>query len=390
MDINQIEDVIGQDHLVGKNGVITKILKKNTMTSFILFGPPGVGKTTIANIVAKQIDGMKISLNAATSTKKELQEATTLSKMQVVILIIDEIHRLDRVKQDFLLPYLETDNFFIIGTTTENPYYDVSSAIRSRTLLFELTKVSQDAIKENIQKKFKDSKFEINEQTIDQIVKITNGDVRQSLNLTNFLQNNYQDNEIDSNLLSELFPNNVVHDKTGDAHHNLLSALQKSIRASDVNASIHYASRILLVGDFKSLWRRLIIIGYEDISNANPNLCMRVVTASDAFLKVGMPEGRIIVATIVVDLALSPKTNAPYKALDLAIDDLKMKNITTVHESIKYNQSDQNKYTPEEAKRLNLLPNEIKSAKYYTSNNASQYETGLYQNYQAHEKIKRR
>lgn len=376
------DDIIGQSHLVAKGRPLQKMIENNSLSSLILHGPPGIGKTTIANLLANSSGGIKVNLNGATSSKQEYKESTDLLKgYEKVILVIDEIHRLDKVKQDYLLPFMENEKFIVIGTTTENPYYSVTSAIRSRSLIFELLPISEQQLAESIKKEFNENEITLSDDVINQMVKICNGDVRQSLNLTSFFIKNYNQNEITIELLRELFPNNVVHDKTGDNHYNLLSALQKSIRASDVDAAIHYAARLLLIGDIQSLSRRLIVIAYEDVGNANPQLCARVVTAIEAFERVGMPEGRIIIADIVVDLALSPKSNAAYKMLDNAIADIKKYNVSDVNENIKYNQKEEYAYSPQTAKKLNLLPDSIKDKRYYFSLDSSKYEKALHTNY---------
>lgn len=376
------DNIIGQSHLVAEGRPLQKMIENNSLSSLILHGPPGIGKTTIANLLASSSGGIKVNLNGATSSKQEYKESTDLLKgYEKVILVIDEIHRLDKVKQDYLLPFMENEKFIVIGTTTENPYYSVTSAIRSRSLIFELLPISEEQLAKSIKKEFMENEIILSNDVINQMVKICNGDVRQSLNLTSFFIKNYKQNEITIELLKELFPNNVVHDKTGDNHYNLLSALQKSIRASDVDAAIHYAARLLLIGDIQSLTRRLIVIAYEDVGNANPQLCARVITAIEAFERVGMPEGRIIIADIVVDLALSPKSNAAYQMLDNAIADIKKYNVSDVNENIKYNQKEEYAYSPQTAKNLNLLPDSIKDKRYYFSLDASKYEKALHTNY---------
>lgn len=377
-----IEDVIGQKHLVGENAPLRKMLETDNLSSIILHGPPGIGKTTIANILGRNSSGLLVVLNGATSAKSEYKEATELLKSyDKIIVIIDEIHRLDKVKQDFLLPYLERDDFIIIGTTTENPYYDVTSAIRSRVIIFELLPINNEDLIERIELELKTLNYKLTASVVEQLVRICNGDVRQSLNLVNFLVRNYENDEITMPLLKQLFPNNVVYDKSGDNHYNLLSALQKSIRGSDADAAIHYAARLLLVGDFKSLTRRLLIIAYEDIGNANPQLCGRVINAVQSFERVGMPEGRIIIADIVVDLALSPKSNSAYQMMDAAINDIENLNVTSINEFIKYDQKPDFKYSPKRVENMNLLPNEIKGKKYFVSCDASRYEQALHENY---------
>ncbi|WOO89690.1 AAA family ATPase [Mollicutes bacterium LVI A0078] len=382
-----LNDVIGQTHLISENGPLYKMVHNDSLSSLILYGPPGIGKTTIANILANSCNALTVNLNGATSSKAEYKEASELVRgYDKVVVIIDEIHRLDKVKQDFLLPFLEKDNFIIIGTTTENPYYDVTSAIRSRCIIFELLPISEQELAIKIKSEFAKENFELSDDLIMHLVTICNGDVRQSLNLTKFFVRNYTPDEISIDLLKELFPNNIVHDKSGDNHHNLLSALQKSIRGSDVDAAMHYMARLIIVGDIKSLCRRLIVIGYEDIGNANPQLCARIVSAIDSFERVGMPEGRIVLATLVVDMALSPKSNAAYKMLDTATADIYKYNVTDVNEHIKYNQKDEYKYSPDRVKYMNLLPKSIKDKTYYYSCDASKYEKALHLNYMKRKK----
>lgn len=382
-----LNDVIGQAHLISENGPLYKMVHNDSLSSLILYGPPGIGKTTIANILANSCNALTVNLNGATSSKAEYKEASELVRgYDKVVVIIDEIHRLDKVKQDFLLPFLEKDNFIIIGTTTENPYYDVTSAIRSRCIIFELLPISEQELAIKIKSEFAKENFELSDDLIMHLVTICNGDVRQSLNLTKFFVRNYTPDEISIDLLKELFPNNIVHDKSGDNHHNLLSALQKSIRGSDVDAAMHYMARLIIVGDIKSLCRRLIVIGYEDIGNANPQLCARIVSAIDSFERVGMPEGRIVLATLVVDMALSPKSNAAYKMLDTATADIYKYNVTDVNEYIKYNQKDEYKYSPDRVKYMNLLPKSIKDKTYYYSCDASKYEKALHLNYMKRKK----
>lgn len=377
-----LKDVIGQTHLIGENGPLRKMIDNDNLCSIILHGPPGIGKTTIANILASSSSGLHVGLNGATSSKVEYREAVELLRIHDrVIVIIDEIHRLDKIKQDFLLPYLENPDFIIIGTTTENPYFDVTSAIRSRCIIFELLPISKDDLKSKVKQELINLKFDVDDNLVDHLVTIGNGDVRQSLNLVQFITRNYKSDEVNVALLKQLFPNNIVYDKSGDNHYNLLSALQKSIRGSDADAGIHYAARLLLVGDFKGLLRRLIIIAYEDIGNANPQLCARVINAVESFERVGMPEGRIIIADIVVDLALSPKSNAAYQMIDAALDDIHRLNITSINDYIKYEQKPEYKYSPKRVENMNLLPKEIKNKRYFVSCDASRYEQILHENY---------
>ncbi len=214
MDKLTLKDVIGQRHLISEKAPLRKMVENNSLSSLILYGPPGVGKTTIANVLADSCNGITVSLNGATSSKAEYKEATDLLRgYEKVVVIIDEIHRLDKVKQDYLLPFMERENFIVIGTTTENPYYDVTSAIRSRSIIFELLPVNSEELALKVKDEFSKENFNLAEDIITHIVKICNGDVRQSLNLTKFFIRNYNPDEITEQLLKELFPNNIVHNK---------------------------------------------------------------------------------------------------------------------------------------------------------------------------------
>ncbi len=383
---------IGQSHLVGEDKPIARMIEKQIPTSMILYGNPGIGKTTLAKIISDELNITSFKLNAATMKLSELKEVIGMQKMYHKILIImDEIHRLDTSKQNYLLPFLETDNVFIIGTTTENPYFAVNAALRSRLILFQLKPITPEELVIGLQEINKEQKLTIDNEVLETIAHISSGDVRMATRIINFLSNYYISDEITMELVSETFENNVSYDSNNGEYYDLLSALQKSIRASDVNAALHYGARALKVGDEKSLFRRLIVTAYEDISLANPELATRVEIAYDSFMRIGMPEGRIIIANILIDMALSPKSPAAYKAFDAAINDLESKRIDDIPLHLVYNQPHKTEYSPAKARIMDNLPNNLKGTKYYQPIDAGRYERALHQKYIERENgVKRR
>lgn len=379
-----LHNYIGQSHLVGPDKPIERIIRLQKPCSMILYGNPGIGKTTLAQIIADNLNVTFFKLNAATMKISELKEVINMQKIHgKIIIIMDEIHRLDNVKQNYLLPFLEKDDVILIGTTTENPYFAVNAALRSRLLLFNLQPISTDELVEGLYtlNHEKYDKYIIDETVFPTIADISGGDVRMATKILDFLITYYESNEINSKLIIETFENNLAYDSKNGEYYDLLSALQKSIRASDVNAALHYAARALHVGDEKSLLRRLIVTAYEDISLANPDVCTRVEMAAQSFMRIGMPEGRILIANIVIDLALSPKSNAPYQAFNQAIEDINNTKLGPIPEHLLFNQPHKDLYTPEIARQKNNLPNNLKQAKYYYSNDAGRYERALHQNH---------
>lgn len=331
-----IDDVIGQQHLVGDGKIIRRMVEANRLSSMILYGPPGIGKTSIASAIAGTTKFAFRTFNATTDTKKRLQEIAEEAKFSGgLVLLLDEIHRLDKTKQDFLLPLLENGYLTMIGATTENPFFSVTPAIRSRVQIFELEPLEQDDIKFAIQKALKDKDkgydfpVTITQEALDFISQSTNGDLRSAYHSLDLAVLSTKPNDegvrhIDLDTMANSLQRSYISmDKNGDAHYDILSALQKSIRGSDVNASLHYAARLIEAGDLVSLARRLTIIAYEDIGLANPDAQVHTVTALDAAQKIGFPEARILIANVVIDLALSPKSNSAYLAMNAALSDLK-------------------------------------------------------------------
>lgn len=331
-----IDQVIGQEHLIGEGKIIRRMVDAKRLSSMILYGPPGIGKTSIASAIAGTSKYAFRTFNATVDTKKRLQEIAEEAKFSGgLILLLDEIHRLDKTKQDFLLPLLENGNLIMIGATTENPFFSVTPAIRSRVQIFELEPLSNDDIKAAIQTAISepergfDFPVTLDDDARDFIAASTNGDLRSAFNALELAVLSTPKNAKGSHhitldtMKNSLQKSYITMDKNGDGHYDILSALQKSIRGSDVNASLHYAARLIEAGDLPSLARRLMVIAYEDIGLANPDAQIHTVTALEAAQKLGFPEARIPIANVVIDLALSPKSNSAYVAMEQALADLK-------------------------------------------------------------------
>lgn len=336
----KIEDVIGQEHLTAPDKILGRMVAAKQMSSIILYGPPGTGKTSMASALSGSLNIPFEYFNASTDDKKKLQTIAKEAEKQPLILLLDEIHRLDKPKQDFLLPYTENGQIILVGATTENPYISINPAIRSRATLLEIKSVTADAIADLLEQSLtkdsvlKDYKVDVSRDTLLFIANNTDGDVRKALNsfeLAILSTPAYQDTvTITTQVMEEILQKKVLAgDKDGSEHYNLLSAFQKSIRGSDVNASLHYLARLILSGDLIGICRRLSIIAFEDIGLANPTAVTLTKNAIDVARDTGFPEARIPLAMAVVELALSPKSNNAYMALDHAIADINDPEIDT-------------------------------------------------------------
>ncbi|AZP05137.1 replication-associated recombination protein A [Jeotgalibaca ciconiae] len=332
-----IDEVVGQQHLVGPNKIIRRMVEAHMLSSMILYGPPGTGKTSIASAISGSTNSAFRHLNAATDSKKDLQIVVEEAKFSgQVILLLDEIHRLDKPKQDFLLPHLESGLVILIGATTENPYISINPAIRSRSQIFEVKPLSIEDIIVALERALKDEKnglgglaIKLDENALLHFARSSMGDLRGSLNaleLAALSTPGNEENEIHITLeIAEecLQRKALVHDKDGDAHYDVISAFQKSIRGSDVDAALHYLARLIEAGELIIICRRLMVCAYEDIGLGNPAAVSRAVTAVQAAEKLGLPEARIPLAHAVVDLALSPKSNSGIEAIDAALTDVR-------------------------------------------------------------------
>lgn len=390
---NSIEEIIGQEHLIGKNSILYNSIKEKIPLSFILYGTPGTGKTTIAIAYASSIHLPYISLNAVTSNKKDLEDAINLAKKNPpYILIIDEVHRINKDKQDILLPFIEDGTIYLIGATTANPYISINKAIRSRTHLLEVKKLSNDEIVLGLKNAISSPKglnnsIKVDDEILTYIAKSSNGDFRFALNYLEIISLSFKNEEITLDKVKSIVKvSNIQLDKNEDDHYNAVSALQKSIRGSDVNASLYYLARLCAANDLDSIARRLLVTAYEDIGLANPNLCMRTKIAIESAKEVGFPEAVIPLGDVVIELALSPKSKAGANSIHYAMD-LVQSNPLDVLDYLKLtpvNTLDIDKYPydrPDLWVKMQYLPELIKNIKIYQPSFNSQYEKVLNENY---------
>ena len=391
-----LNDVIGQKHLIGPGRILTNLVKNKKIFSMILYGKPGIGKTSIANAMVNDLGVRYRFLNATINTKKDLDIVIEEAKMyDGIVLIMDEIHRLNKDKQDILLPQLESGLITLIGMTTSNPYHAINPAIRSRCQLFELQELAFEDIKEGLNKAIKSPYLEnikIDEESINLIAKLSGNDLRYAYNLLEIAYYSTDDKKITTDKI-KLINNKPVFfsDKDGDGHYDVLSGLQKSIRGSDVDAALHYAARLVYEEDLDSLFRRLSVIAYEDIGLANPEIGPRLEAAINASLRVGLPEGRIPIGTIIVEMALSPKSNTGHTSFDAALKDIEEGNVGTIPNHIKTD-STTYKY-PHDYKGAYVvqqyLPDKIKNKKYYIPKDIG-YEKNIKAIYERLENIKKK
>ena len=403
-----IDGIVGQQHLVGEGKIIWRMVKAKRLSSMILYGPPGIGKTSIASAIAGSTKYAFRMLNAGTNTKKDLQIVAEEAKMSgSVVLLLDEIHRLDKPKQDFLLPHLESGKIILIGATTENPYISIQPAIRSRSQIFELKPIKPDDIRIALERTLTDEEnglghlnIKLSEEAMLHFSRTTNGDLRSALNALELAAESTEADEtgtvhIPLAIAEECLQRKAMtHDKDGDAHYDVISAFQKSIRGSDVHAALHYLARLVEAGELQIICRRLMIIAYEDIGLANPAGAARAVTAVMAAEKTGFPEARIPLANAVIELCLSEKSNTAYSALDAALADVRAGKGSAVPDHLKdahyqgakdlgrgvdykYPHSYEDGWVKQQ-----YLPDTLINAKYYTPKPSSKFESALAKQYE--------
>ena len=396
-----LNDIIGQQHLVGEKGIIRKCLEKGTIFSSIFFGPPGIGKTTLAEVIAKELHKPCRRFNAVTGNKKDLDAIFVEADLSgQLILICDEVHRLNKDKQDLLLPHVEKGNIILIGCTTANPYHSINPAIRSRCHLFELKALSKDDVKQALLKAISNKdglndSCTISDDALSLIAEVANGDIRFALNILELSSFICQNNKIEVEDVKEQCK--VANQRTfasEDGHYDLLSALQKSIRGSDVNGALYYLALLAQSNDEASISRRLVVIAYEDIGLANPQLVARTLDACKAAEAVGFPEAIIPYGIQIIDLCLAPKSrtgvDAVHRAQALvnskAYDMPKYLRLTPV------GLQDDEKYSYDRYDcfhKIQYLPDEIKNVEFINDFNVNRYEQQLKQVYEQLKSTKR-
>lgn len=349
---NKLEDIVGQQHILGENKILNRIIKSKQIPNMIFYGPPGVGKTTVANIIASTTNKRFYKLNATNASvsdiKNIIDDLDSFLTINGVLLYLDEIQNFNKKQQQSLLEYTENGKITLIASTTENPYFYVYNALLSRSSVFEFKPLNkQDIILslkraiEVVSEELKDTKIACNENVLEFLAESSGGDLRKSINnlqlaLYTTPKNTDGNIKIDLEIAKECSGKKALnYDKLGDNHYDLLSAFQKSIRGSDPNAAIHYLARLVKAGDLISICRRLMVIAAEDIGLAYPNAVVIVKACVDSAMQLGFPEARIPLAEAVVLLATSPKSNSAYNAINLAMKDLENKDVGEIPNNLK-------------------------------------------------------
>lgn len=345
-----LDEVVGQQHIIGKDKLLYRAIKADKLSSIIFYGPPGTGKTTLAKVIAHTTSAQFKQINATVAGKKDMEDVIKEAKDNLgmysrkTILFVDEIHRFNKGQQDYLLPYVEDGTIILIGATTENPYFEVNSALISRSIIFELKPLEKEDIKELVRRAVYDKEkgmgsfgAEIDEDALDFLADISNGDARSALNAIELgiLTTDKSDDgkiRITLDIVQECIQKRVVrYDKSGDNHYDTISAFIKSMRGSDPDAAVYYLARMLYAGeDIKFIARRIMICASEDVGNADPQALVVAVAASQAIERLGMPEARIVLSEAATYVACAPKSNAAYLAIDRALDVVKNQKMSAV------------------------------------------------------------
>ena len=386
-------EVIGQQHLLAEGKVIRRCIEEKSVCSMIFYGPPGTGKTTLAGVIANELHIPYRLFNAVSGNKKDLDTIFEEAKYyEGLILIIDEVHRLNKDKQDLLLPHVENGSITLIGATTANPLHAINPAIRSRCHLFEIKKLSQEDIQQALRRALEserglNNQVEIDEEALSYIAACCNGDLRFALNVLEICALACSDRRIEKTLVKQYAQiQSQSMDADGDGYYNALSAFQKSIRGSDVDAALYYLGVMIQANDMDSIERRLLVCAYEDIGLGNPAAVARCTQAIDAAKRVGFPEARIPLSVAVIDLCLSPKSKSAETAIDNALGELNRHpyeipaylNYTPVgmdqDEVYDYLRSDL-------WSQIQYLPDYLKHTHFYEPQSNSAYEKILAENY---------
>lgn len=350
-----LEEVVGQQHIVGKDKLLYRAIKADKLSSVIFYGPPGTGKTTLAKVIANTTSGNFRQINATSAGKKDMEAVIEEAKNTLgaygkkTILFVDEIHRFHKGQQDYLLPFVEDGTVILIGATTENPYFEVNSALISRSIVFELKTLTKEDIKTLLIRAVEDEErglgsyhAKLDEDALEFLSEMADGDARKALNaieLGILTTDRGEDGQIfiTREVAEECIQKRAIrYDKTGDNHYDTISAFIKSMRGSDPDAAIYYLARMLYAGeDIKFIARRIMIAAAEDVSNADPNALVVATAAAQAVERLGMPEARIVLAQAVTYIACAPKSNASYLAIDEALSQVKKQQMVTIPNHLK-------------------------------------------------------
>lgn len=382
---NNLDEVVGQSHLISSGCLIRKMVDENQIVSLIFFGLPGIGKTSLANAICNQLNVKHDFFNPTVDKKSHLEKILkdNVDNKERFVLIIDEIHRMNKDKQDILLSFLEKGELIIFGTTTENPYFAINPAIRSRCQIVELKPISDNEMFEALKRIVKNNRFKLNDEKIHMIVNNSLGDLRSAINFLDIVTKIYKDKEPSDDEFKKILPNtHVMGASYGNEFYNLQSAFHKSLRGSDVDAAIYYLARLIKIGDLQSIGRRMIAMAYEDVGLANPNLLSRVILAINSAERLGFPEANQILAATAIELCLSPKSNSAINAISNALSDINNNGTGTYdipnhlkdthyksasklgYGGYKYPHDYKNNWVKQE-----YLPKELKDIKYYKPGN---------------------
>ena len=389
----KLSEVVGQKHLIGENKILSNLVNNKHLFSMILYGKPGIGKTTIACCIVNELGLRYRMLNATVNNKKDFDVVIEEAKMYGgMVVIMDEIHRLNKDKQDHLLPYIENGLIIIAGCTTANPYHSINPAIRSRCQIVEVKSLDQNDIVKGLKNALVSEnglkqQFQVEEGVLEYIAQLSGGDIRYAYNCLEVCTILSPDSMITLQIVKKALPKaNNQYDKDEDQYYDTLSGLQKSIRGSDPNGAMYYLGKLIEANDIESLERRVITTAYEDIGLANPQACMRTVIAFQAAKVIGFPEARIPIASAILDLCLSPKSKSSETAIDAALNSLKKHcycapaylRLTPVglEEDERYNYN-----RPELWEYIQYLPDPIKNEQFYIPWMTSSYEKALAGNY---------
>ncbi len=373
-----LKEIVGQKHLIDKDGVIYKLVKKKKLVSLIFYGPSGIGKTSLANAIVHELNLKYRELNAVINNKKDFDIILEEAKMfNGLVVIIDEIHRLNKDKQDLLLPHIENGLITIIGLTNANPFHKINPAIRSRCQLFELYPLTEEEIKQGLKNTLKKefSDYQLTKDGEAAIIKLANYDLRNAINTLELGAVICTNKKINKNIIEKINNKPIyLSDKNEDNYYDMLSAFQKSIRGGDVHASLYYLGRLIVQDDLDSIIRRLTVIVYEDIGLANPNLATRINLGVMACERVGFPEARIILSNLVIEMALAPKSNSAYLAINKVLSDIEQgasypipKHLKNHSQDYKYPHDYQFSYVKQQ-----YLPNQLKETYYYPKKNQNE------------------